>query len=309
MALRRSNRNKKSYALDKGYGIFLVPGLLALFLVILLPFLVNVGVSFTTWNGISAPQWNGLSNYVKAFNDATFWASFRNNLSMIIAMTVIPTILGLFLAAFIFDYIASHFGSRTASFFRGGFYLPQVLPVVIAGVVWRWILQPDWGALNYVLNGLGLGGLAHNWLGDSSTAMLSVMGIMVWFQLGYPLVIFMAALQRVDPDLYEAAAVDGATWFQRFFRITLYMIRPEIFVVVLMTIIHSLKVFAQVYVLTRGGPGRATIVPSYFAYQNFFERSDVGYGATISTLMTIIIVLVTIIFITIQSRQEEKDNV
>ncbi len=299
---------KKSYSLNRGYTAFLIPGALALFIVIIIPFMVNVGVSFTSWNGISTPQWIGLGNYEKAFSDTTFWASFRNNLAMILAMTVFPTILGLFLATILFDFVANRFGNQVASIFRSGFYLPQVLPVAIAGVVWRWILQPNWGALNYTLESLGLEGLTHNWLGDASTAMLSVMVIMVWFQLGYPLVIFMAALQRVDPDLYEAASVDGATWLQRFFYITIHMIRPEIFVVVLMTIIHALKVFAQIFVLTRGGPGRATIVPSYFAYQNFFEKAQVGYGAAISTLMTIIIVIVTAVFIWMQSREERKDG-
>ena len=299
----------KAYSPDRGYWVFLVPGVLALTLVILIPFLVNVGASFTRWNGIAAPEWIGLANYEKAFSDATFWASFRNNLAMIVAMTIVPTILGLFLATVLFDVVANKFGNLVASVFRGGLYLPQVLPVAIAGVVWRWILQPNWGALNYLLTSLGLDSLTHNWLGDASTAMLSVMAIMIWFQLGYPLVIFMAALQRVDPDLYEAAAVDGATWLQRFFYITIHLIRPEIFVVVLMTIIHALKVFAQIFVLTRGGPGQATLVPSYFAYQNFFEKANVGYGATISTLMTIIIVVVTAIFITMQSRQERRDGV
>lgn len=298
----------KGYSLNKGYAVFLLPGALALLLVIILPFLVNVGVSFTKWNGVSAPEWIGLANYEKAFSDSTFWMSFRNNLAMIVAMTVIPTILGLFLATFLFDYVASRFGKPVSSFFRAGYYLPQILPVAIAGVVWRWILQPNWGALNYLLRSVGLESLAQNWLGDASTALLSVMGIMVWFQLGYPLVIFMSALQRVDPDLYEAASVDGATWLQRFFYITIHIIRPEIYVVVLMTVIHALKVFAQIFVLTRGGPGRATIVPSYFAYQNFFEKANVGYGAAIATVMTIIIVVLTAIFINVQSRQERREG-
>jgi raffinose/stachyose/melibiose transport system permease protein len=288
----------------KGYAFFLIPGLLATLLIIVAPFLVNVGVSFTKWQGIGAPTWIGLANYQKALGDATFWASFRNNLAMIFAMTVVPTIVGLLLSAVLFDYIANKFGKAVSSFFRAGYYLPQILPVAIAGVVWRWILQPNWGVLNWLLNTLGLGFLAHNWLGDAKTALLSVMAIMVWFQIGYPLVIFMAALQRVDPELSEAAAVDGATWLQRFFYITIHQIRPEIFVVVLTTIIHALKIFAQIFVLTRGGPGRATIVPSYFAYQNFFERANVGYGATIATVMTIIIVLLTFVFINVQSRQE-----
>ncbi len=300
---------RRASYLKSGYSGFLLPGLLATTLVIILPFLVNVGASFTQWQGIGAPTWIGLANYQKALGDAVFWASFKNNLAMIVAMTILPTILGLLLATFLFDFIAKHFGQGPSNFFRAGFYLPQILPVVIAGVVWRWILQPNWGVLNWSLQAVGLGFLAHNWLGDADTALLSVMGIMVWFQLGYPLVIFMAGLQRVDPQLLEAAAVDGANWFQRFFYITIHQIRPEIFVVVLTTLIHSLKIFAQIFVLTRGGPGRATIVPSYFAYQNFFERANVGYGATIATVMTLIIIGLTIIFINVQLKQEAAEGV
>ncbi len=291
---------------NRGYWAFLLPGAIALFLIIVLPFLVNVGVSFTNWNGVSSPVWIGLGNYEKALNDATFWASFKNNLYIIVAMVIIPTIVGLLLAAFLYDYVSSKLGKGLASFFRAGYYLPQILPVAIAGVVWRWIMQPNWGVLNWMLNAVGLE--SQNWLGDADLAIYSVMAIMVWFQIGYPLVIFMAALQRVDPDLYEAASVDGATWFDKFFYITIHQIRPEIFVVVLTTLIHSLKVFAQIFVLTRGGPGRATIVPSYFAYQNFFEKSSVGYGATIATIMTAIIIILTVIFINVQSGQELKEG-
>jgi len=299
--------NTTRTAPNKGYWAFLIPGATALLLIIIVPFLVNVGVSFTEWNGISSPVWIGLGNYEKATNDATFWASFKNNLYIIVAMTVIPTIIGLLLASFLFDYVSSKLGKGTASFFRAGYYLPQILPVAIAGVVWRWILQPNWGVLNWMLNAVGLE--SRNWLGDASIAIYSVMGIMVWFQIGYPLVIFMAALQRVDPELYEAASVDGANWLEKFLHITIHQIRPEIFVVILMTLIHSLKIFAQIFVLTRGGPGRATIVPSYFAYQNFFEKANIGYGATISTIMTAIIILLTVLFINVQSRQERQEAV
>lgn len=291
-----------------GYAIFLLPGLVAFTLVILIPFAVNIGVSFTRWQGVGQPTWVGPANYTRLLADATFWASFRNNLAMIVAMTIIPTILGLLLAAALFDYINRVFGQRTASFFRAGFYLPQILPVAIAGVVWGWILQPGDGALNWALRAAGLGGLARNWLGDAATALPSVMAIMVWFQLGYPLVIFMAGLQRVDPELYEAAALDGATWLQRFAHITVQLIRPEIFVVLLTTTIAALKMFGQIYVLTRGGPGSATLVPSYFAYQNFFEKANVGYGAAIATVMTLIILILTAVFIKLQSRGEQAEG-
>lgn len=295
----------KHKSLDSGYWVFLLPGAIALLLVIIVPFLVNVAISFTEWNGITEPTWVGLANYEKAAHDKTFWLSFENNLYVIVAMTIIPTIVGLFLAAFLYDYVANKIGHKVANVFRAGYYLPQILPVAIAGVVWRWILQPRWGVLNWLLGLVGME--PRNWLGDADIAIYSVMGIMVWFQIGYPLVIFMAALQRVDPELYEAASVDGANWLEKFIHITVHQIRPEIFVVVLMTLIHSLKIFAQIFVLTRGGPGRATIVPSYFAYQNFFEKANVGYGATIATIMTAIIILLTILFINVQSRQELRE--
>lgn len=292
-------------SLDRGYWVFMVPGALALLLVIIIPFLVNVAISFTEWNGITSPTFIGIENYERAAHDKTFWLSFKNNLYIIVSMTVIPTIVGLLLASFLYDYVANKIGKTAANIFRTGYYLPQILPVAIAGVVWRWILQPRWGVLNWLLGLVGIE--PQNWLGDADIAIYSVMGIMVWFQIGYPLVIFMAALQRVDPELYEAASVDGANWFQKFVSITIHQIRPEIFVVVLMTLIHSLKIFAQIFVLTRGGPGRATMVPSYFSYQNFFERANIGYGATISTVMTVIIVVLTILFIRVQSRQELQE--
>jgi raffinose/stachyose/melibiose transport system permease protein len=258
---------------------------------------------------VGRPAWIGAANYARLLGDSVFWASFKNNLAMIVAMTVVPTAIGLLLAAVLFESVSRAFGRRTASFFRAGFYLPQILPVAIAGVVWGWILQPKDGALNWLLQAAGLGWLARNWLGDAGTALLSVMGIMVWFQIGYPLVIFMAGLQRIDPELYEAAALDGATWLQRFVQITVPMIRPELFVVLLTTTIAALKIFGQIYVLTRGGPGSATIVPSYFAYQNFFEKANVGYGAAIATVMTIIILILTVVFIKLQSRQELAEGI
>jgi raffinose/stachyose/melibiose transport system permease protein len=297
---RKLSRNKST--LNSGYGGFLIPGIVLFTVIIILPFLMNIGVSFTKWQGIGTPVWIGLTNYQKLMRDTTFWASFKNNLILIIDITIIPTIIGLFLSTVLFGYMADRFGKPVSNFFRGGFYLPQILPVAIAGVIWGWLLQPD-GTFNWFLRSIGLGFLAHNWLGDAATALPTVMMIMVWFQIGYPLVIFMAALQRIDPELLEAAALDGASGLQGFYYITLQLIRPEIFVVILTTTIYALKIFGQIFVLTRGGPGTATMVPSYFAYQNFFEKSNVGYGAAISTVMTLIILVVTVLFINFQTRQ------
>ncbi len=289
--------------LHQGYGPFLLPGLLLVGLVVGVPFLTNVVVSFTRWTGVGWPRFAGLANYRRAFADSTFWASFENNLILILAVTVIPTLLGLIVAVVLYDTVARRFGTGAVSVLKAGLYVPQVLPVVVAGIVWGWILDPTGGALNALLRGAGLPGLARSWLGDPATALPSVMGIMVWFQLGYPLVIFMAAVQRIEPELLEAAELDGARWRHRFHLVT-HLIRPEILVVVLTTTIYALKLFGPIYVLTRGGPGKATIVPSYFAYQAFFERAQVGYGAAITTLMTLIILALTAVFIRAQQRQE-----
>ena len=224
-------------------------------------------------------------------------------------MTVIPTIVGLLLATFLFDYIASNFGHRVSSFFRAGFYLPQIIPGAVAAIVWEWILQPDWGVVNYILKAIGLSSWTRDWFGDPSTALLAVMVVLVWVQIGYPVVIFMAALQRIEPEILEAASIDGASWLQKFYYITIRLIRPEILVVVLTTSIYTLKVFGQVYVLTRGGPGNVTNVPSYYAYKNFFETQQVGYGSAVSLAVAAIIILLTIVFINFQSRQEREESI
>jgi raffinose/stachyose/melibiose transport system permease protein len=300
--------NKKTASFNKGYGLFLIPGITAFLVIIIIPFLTNIGISFTKWGGVRPPVWIGLSNYQRLIGDSVFWLSFKNNLILLLAMTVIPTIAGLLLATFLFDYVTNAFGQKVASFFRAGFYLPQILPSAVIGIVWAWILQPDWGVVNFVLKGIGLSSLAHDWLGDPSTALFAVMFVLVWFQLGYPIVIFMAALQRVDPELLEAASIDGASWFQKFWYITIHLIQPEILVVVLTTTIYTLKIFGQVYVLTRGGPGNATSVPSYYAYKQFFETQQVGYGSTVSLALAVIIILLTVLFVNIQSRRENAES-
>jgi raffinose/stachyose/melibiose transport system permease protein len=288
--------------------VFLIPGVVASLGVIVVPLLMTVGVSFTRWQGVGRPEWIGLDNYTRLVRDELFWSSFGHILLLIVAMAVVPTVLGLVLAAVLVDYVGKVFGPRTASAFRSGFYVPQVIPIAVTGIIWAWILHPSYGALNRILDSAGLGALARDWLGDPTYALFSVMAVMVWVQLGYPVVMFMAGLQRIDPELYEAADLDGASWWQRFYRITVRLIRPEVYVVLVTTTIAALKVFAQIFVLTRGGPGNATMVPSYFAWQNFFQKANVGYGSAISTVLTAIIVILAIVFLRLQARAERADG-
>jgi raffinose/stachyose/melibiose transport system permease protein len=239
--------------------------------------------------------------------DDKFWTSFGNSLAMIVAMVLVPTILGLVLAAVLFDYLGRRFGARVSSVLRATYYLPQILPVAVAGVLWNWILNSQTGALNAILRGVGIE-TPPNWLGDPTTALPSVMLVLIWVQMGYPVVIFMAALQRVDPELYEAAELDGAGWWDRFRAITVPQIRPETFVVTLTCTVAALKVFGPIYVLTRGGPESSTLVPSYYSYLSFFDKSQVGYGSAIATVLTLVIVVVAVIILGLQNRAERRER-
>ncbi|MDX2642128.1 sugar ABC transporter permease [Streptomyces sp. PA03-1a] len=287
------------------YALYLIPGVIAFLAVVIVPFVMNIYFSFTHWQGVGSPTWAGLENYRELMKDSRFWESFRHSVAMVLAMAVIPTAVGLVVAAALFDFIGKHFGSKLASVLRACFYLPQVLPITVAGIVWSWILAPENGSLNELLKAVGLGSLQQDWLGDPKFALYSVMAVMVWVQLGFPVVIFMAGLQRVDPSLYEAAELDGTNWWQRFWHVTLPQIRPEIYVVMLWCTIAALKVFGAVYVLTKGGPADSTIVPSYFSFSTFFEKTDVGYGSAIATVLTLIILALTTVGLRFQTRSED----
>lgn len=290
-----------------GYWLYLVPGFVLLLVIVILPLIFNVYLTFTKWRGVNEPEFIGIENWVKLFGDADFWTSFGNSVWMIVAMVIVPTLLGLVIAAALFDVVGRKFGGKVGSFLRATYYLPQILPIAVAGIVIGWIFRPGGtGAMNQFLQVFGIGPV--DWLGQMPSALLVLMAVLVWVQIGYPVVIFMAALQRVDPELYEAAELDGANWYQRFTAITLSIIRPEVFVVTLTCTIAALKVFGPVFVITQGGPAGATLVPAYYAYTEFFTKRNVGYGATIATVLTILVVIVSIIFIRVQNSAERKER-
>jgi raffinose/stachyose/melibiose transport system permease protein len=285
-----------------GFYLYLIPGGLGLLAVVLVPLLANIAISFTSWKGIGAMKFVGLSNYQKLLADDLFWGSLQHTAVFIFAVAIVPTIIGLVVAAVLFDFVSASFSPAVSNFFRAGFYLPQILPISAAGVLWGWILSPV-GVANSVLGSLGLGGLQQNWLGNPTIAILSVSGVLVWLQVGYSLVVFMAGLTRVDPALYEAAEIDGATWTQRFWSVTVPMLQPEIFVVGLTTTIAALKVFAPVYVLTTAGPDNATMVPSYLSFYHFFSTNRIGYGSAITTAQTLLTFVLAFFFVRFQLRR------
>jgi len=290
----------------RAYYLYLIPGAVGFLLIVLIPQIANFFLSFTVWKGIGLPRWAGLQNYQRLITDDQFWGSMIHTVLLIFSMTVIPVLIGLVLAALLFDYVRDQWGERVSSFFRAGFYLPQILPVTTAGVLWGWILNPV-GVANIVLKAIGLGVLAQNWIGDATYAIWAVSLMIVWIQVGYCLVVFMAGLSRIDPALYEAAQLDGAGWWQRLFSITVPMLAPEIFVVVLTTLIAALKVFAPVFVLTAGGPDNATLVPSYLTYYHFFTTQRVGYAAAIAVVQMVLTVVLAVIFLRFQSQQQATE--
>jgi raffinose/stachyose/melibiose transport system permease protein len=215
--------------------------------------------------------------------------------------------MGIVIAFGLFDYIGRRFHTSVAAFLRATYFLPQIIPVVIAGLVWGYIFVPD-GSLNAFLEAVGLEGLKSDWLGHPSLALPSLMVVLVWVQVGYAVVVFMAGLGRVEPELYEAAEIDGAGFFWRFRAIAIPHIRPELFVVTLISTVAALKVFGPVYSLTRGGPGNATFVPSYYSYQTFFQRLQVGYGAAMSVVLAVLVVIVAALILYFQSRSQARDD-
>lgn len=288
-----------------GYWAYLIPGAIGFAAVVLIPFGMNVYLSLTRFRGVGSAEFIGLDNYARLVGDPTFWTSFLNSLVFIVAMAIVPTALGVLVAAVLFDFIAPRFGTRMSSVLRAMFYLPQILPIAVAGVLWKWMYQPEYGVINSILDALGLGALRQNWLGDSDVAIWSVVNVLIWLQIGYTVVIFMAGLSRVDPALYEAAELDGAGWITRFRIITLNQLRPEIAVVIITTSVAALKVFAPIFVLTRGGPGTSTMVPAYFSFTNFFTTTQVGYGAAVATVLALVVTVIAVGLLLFQTRNAE----
>jgi raffinose/stachyose/melibiose transport system permease protein len=291
----------------KSFVWFLLPGFILFAGLVGLAFVWNIVLSFMKYSGVGTPRFIGFTNYVNLFQDPVFWESFLHAIMFIGAMSIVPTFLGLFIGALIFDYVAPRFGNGASSFLRGALYMPQIVPLTITGIMWVWLLDPSTGVINTFLRNIG-SDVQPNWLGDANLAFWSVSVIMVWVQIGYTIVVLMSGMARIDPSLSEAAQIDGASWFQRFRIITVAQLGPEIGVVLLTTTVAALKVFAPIYVMTGGGPGTATQVPAYFSYAEFFNNHRVGYGASIATVLAIVLTILAIVILYVQTRQNEGAN-
>lgn len=280
-AVRRTRRNS-------GYGGFLYPSffILAAFIVTMLVW--NIVLSFMKYPGFGRAKWIGLKNYADLFTWDIFWESVLHSLYYVIPMAIIPTVLGVFLAAAVYDAFRGRIGALFLPWVRAGLYLPQVIPIAISGTIWGWILSQD-GLLNQLLKNLGANQLTVDWLNVPIPALASLTGIMIWLQLGFGFVIFLAGLARVDVSAIEAAQVDGANWWQRFINLTLPALRPEILVVTLITVVGGIKVFAPIAYITYGGPRGSTQAAASFGVDLFFGGGSIGMGSAVTTLLAVII--------------------
>lgn len=265
--------------------LFILPNVLVVIAFIAFPVIGSLGLSLTEWDLISAPRWRGLSNYGEIFKDPIFHKVMFNTVYYTVG-TVPPTIaLSLFLALLLNRQI------RGVLFFRTVYFLPVVSSMVAVALVWRRLYNPDYGLINVILYSLGLP--TPGWLSDRTWAMPALIILGIWKQVGYYMVIFLAALQDVPQTYYEAAKIDGASGWKLFTNITLPMISPAMFFVLIMSMINSFQVFDQVYVMTRGGPARATSVIVHYIFQNAFEFFKMGYASALSYILFACIFVIT----------------
>ena len=264
-----------------GVLVLVLPALLIYTFAVLVPFVGTFGLSFTRWNGFGTPEWAGLDNYLRAFKDAVFMSTFGHVAIYIAATLVLEVLLGLVLAGF----IAAH---KWTGFYRVALFIPVMLPMVVVAVLWRTIFNPDVGILNAVLKRIGFQDVSFVWLGDPRTALLSICVVSGWVFAGFFMAIFLAALTRLPPDVVESARLDGAGEVKIFWRIKVPMIRQVVLLAVLLCVTGGLQGFDLFYVMTNGGPYNTTEVPTTYMVKSVFRDGEIGYGASLSVLVTIV---------------------
>jgi multiple sugar transport system permease protein len=267
---------------------------LVIFLVFLaLPILASFVLSFTgfglanlrDWFGA---EWVGIDNYERLIHDDIFLKAARNTLVFVLFGVPLTLALGLLAALGLNQGIG-----KLQGLFRVGYYLPVVTSIVAIAVIWRYLLHPDYGLVNSIIGNFGVDPV--NWLGQSSTALGSIVALGVWRNFGFDMVIFLAALQGIDQTLYEAAKVDGATSWQSFRRVTLPLLRPAILFLAIVTSSGYLQLFEEPFVMTGGGPLNSTLSVSMYVYQQGFNFLNLGYASAVAYALFIAIVVLAVI--------------
>jgi raffinose/stachyose/melibiose transport system permease protein len=267
-------------------GMLMVAPLMAMVVVFLLVPMGNaVYYAFVDFNGINPrPPWVGLSNFTELAGDPAVWAALQNNVIWLVVGTIGPLVAGLVLALLVWNV------GRGSAWYRIAFFLPYVLPPVAVSVVWGWIYEPSRGWLNKALESVGLGSLAHGWLGDPDTALYAVLGTAVWATAGFVFIIILSALRNVDVDLVDAARLDGANSVQRVRYVVIPQIMPVFLMVTTITLLGGFSVFEFVFIMTGGGPAGATDVLGTVSYSSAFELNRISYGTALALVITVMAV-------------------
>ena len=266
-----------------GY-LFVLPIALFFAVFVAFPFLRSFYLSLTEWSGFTSPRFIGLRNFQSLADDPVFWKALQTTLIYTAATTILQTTLPMLLAVFV------NVGWRGGVVFRTLLFIPVIVSFVVTALLWQLIYDPNFGTLNQVLRAVGLDALAHPWLADPTTVVPAIMLVSLWQSLGFYMLIFLAGLQGIDPNLYEAARIDGAGARQEFLKITVPMLRTVTAVVVLLNLINGFNTFDVIYVMTGGGPNRASEVLGTYLYKLAFGTESgatpsFGYATAISMVV------------------------
>lgn len=278
-------------------AVFLLPGLIGLLVFTVLPILASLLLTLFQWDLLTPPKFVGVANFTRLWADPDFWAALRHTLYFIAGYLPLVLALGLGVA------LALNAPLRGISFIRTTYFLPVVSSWVAVALLWSWLFNPRYGLINYLLSLLGITG--PGWLFDPRWAMPAVILTSVWKDLGFVMVIFLAGLQGIPRDYYEAAALDGAGGWSQLRFITLPLLGPTTFFVTIISLINSFQVFDQVWVMTEGGPAGATTVLVERVVRHAFSYGEMGYAATISWAIFAMVFVVTVVQFQLQRRRNQ----
>ena len=266
---------------------FVAPAMLLFAFAVLIPSVRGVYYAFTDWDGLSPDfSWVGFDNFTKLLDDPTARQAIWHTLLLAVAITIIQNGLGLLLALGVNTVIKSR------NVLRVFLFAPAIITPIVVAYLWRNLLGPD-GAVNSLLGAVGLGSWQQDWLGDPQLALWAIVGVIVWQFAGYSMVIFVAGLQSVPQEVYEAAAIDGAGPVRRFWFVVRPLLAPAFTINLMLSIIGGIKLFDQVFALTGGGPGHATDTISTLLYKEALLLGEFGYSIALAVVLTIIVAVVS----------------
>ncbi|SIQ97158.1 carbohydrate ABC transporter permease [Domibacillus enclensis] len=287
---------KKKSSLNGGWKenvtgyLFIAPMFIGTSILVIFPIIASIVLSFTNWNfvsGFKAAEFVGLKNFTDLFSNAVFLKSLGNNFLLLLAIPV-GLFISLTLAVIINKYVYAK------DWFKVIYFMPFISSTVAVAVVFQVLFHPTKGPINQVLMSMGVAD-PPGWIADVAFSLPSVMIIMIWTSIGFNLIIYLAGLQSIAPELYEAAEMDGASAWYQFSRITIPLVSPTTFLLLVTGLISSFKVFDLIIVLTNGGPANSTLTPVVYLYQQAFLELKTGYASAIALVLFIIIIFITII--------------